>query len=125
MITRNSTGRWKLLNRLTVKVSEFGASIGRVVADCFKILFRNRSAELYRELIEVYKERILELEIECEYHKHEKDKYEHMLFGQLGLIADRVEAKENQKPIPKPLSLSRIRSSLELASRVAMKQEKK
>jgi hypothetical protein len=104
---------------------EFGASIGRVVADSVRMLFRNRSAEVYRELIESYKDRILALEIENEYHKQQKDKYEQMLFGQLGLISDRVEAKENQKPIPRPLSLSRIRSSLELASRVAMKQEKK
>ena len=121
----NSTGKWKSLSHLTAKVSEFVGIIGHAVRDMVSVLFRNRSKELYKELIEVYKERILELEIEAEYHKAEKAKYEQMLFQHIGLTTEKAEQYDTQKPIPRPLSLSRIKSSLELASRVATRQEKK
>jgi hypothetical protein len=85
---------------------------------------KNRKHHL--EVVDLYKQRILALEIELEEAKAEKYKYEQMLFKELGIIA-----KEQNREINKafeevnrnPMSPGRMRNFLESKSRIQSKQQ--
>ena len=88
--------------------------------------FRSRGtrAGYHIEVVESYKDRILSLEIELEYHKLEKDKYEKLLFVQLGINQDRSESNEERQVIHRPMSPLKMRQSLEAFSRKAASDKK-
>jgi hypothetical protein len=93
-----------------------------IIKDAF-ISSRQRRASYL--LIESYKDRILSLEIEVEYHKQEKDRYEKLLFNHLGLTSGEP-VNNNTEQVMKRGSMSplRIKVQLEQASKQAMRHSK-
>jgi hypothetical protein len=82
----------------------------------------------HQEVVQLYKQRILSLEIELDYVKNEKDNLQSVLFRHVGLLSEgSVESVEGiqQKPIPRVMGPMRMRQQLEHASRIASRQEKK
>lgn len=70
------------------------------------------------EVVELYKQRILSLEIELELVRNERNRYEQMWLQQMGITHNNEETiRITQEPITRPMSLSRMRHSLEAASR--------
>ena len=95
----------------------FVVFIGGIVGN----IFYSRQRRAHNEIIEVYKSQILLLESELDYYKRDKEKYELLLLTQLGLMQERAEMTE-QKPVHKAMSPLRMRQSLEVASRSAIKK---
>jgi len=95
--------------------------LGGIIARRTAVKFTKEQLH-HNEVVELYKERITGLELELELARNEKDKYEGLLFRQLGLNQDVTVTgmkPEDMKFISRPMSPGRLRNSLEHDSRMA------
>jgi hypothetical protein len=86
-------------------------------------IFYSRQRRAHQEIVELYKQQILSLEIQLEYVKQDRERYEKLLFEQLGLITNRAESTETQQQIRRAMSPLRMKVQLEQASRIAARKE--
>ena len=75
------------------------------------------------EVVELYKSQIVLLEFELSTARNERDEFKRLLHEQLGLSQNRLVNDSEQQVIHRPMSPQRMRQSLEIASRNAVKKD--
>lgn len=71
------------------------------------------------EVVELYKQQILSLEIQLEYVKQDKERYESLLHNHLGLVRGEPVNNNTEQVIRRAMSPLRMKVQLEQASRIA------
>ena len=104
----------KMLKVGLSKIYQFGAFIGIILG---KLKWANQRDLKHLEVVELYKMQILTLEDELVTVRADKEKYENMLFRQLGLVKDEAEQHEFRPLGKTKMSPGHMRNFLELQSK--------